>query len=56
MTVDQAASGVLAFKPKVVYPYHYRGKDGLSDVKRFQQLVNKGDPAIEVMLVDWYKE
>ncbi len=56
MTVDQAASGVLAFRPKVVYPYHYRGKDGLSDVKRFKQLVNKGDAAIEVMLVDWYKE
>ena len=56
MTVDQAASGVLAFKPKVVYPYHYRGKEGMSDVERFQQLVNEGDKAIEVRLVDWYKE
>ena len=55
MTVDQAASGVLAFKPKVVYPYHYRGKDGLSDVKRFKELVNAGDPAMEVRLEDWYK-
>lgn len=54
MTVDQAASGVLAFRPKVVYPYHYRGKDGFSDVKRFKELVNAGDPAIEVRLVDWY--
>lgn len=56
MTVDQAASGVLAFKPKVVYPYHYRGKDGFSDVKRFKELVNAGDPAIEVRLVDWYAD
>jgi L-ascorbate metabolism protein UlaG (beta-lactamase superfamily) len=55
MTVDQAASGVLAFKPKVVYPYHYRGQDGLSDVARFKQLVNAGDPGIDVRLVDWYK-
>ena len=55
MTVDQAASGVLAFKPKVVYPYHYRGTEGLSDVARFKQLVNTGDPAIEVRQVDWYK-
>lgn len=55
MTVHQAASGVLAFAPKVVYPYHYRGKDGLSDVKLFQQLVNEGDPDIEVRLVDWYQ-
>ena len=54
MTVDQAASGVLAFKPRVVYPYHYRGKDGLSDVARFKQLVHAGDPTIEVRLEDWY--
>ena len=56
MTVDQAANGVLAFKPRVVYPYHYRGTDGLSDVARFKQLVNTVDPAIEVRLMDWYKE
>lgn len=55
MTVHQAASGVLAFAPKVVYPYHYRGKDGLSDVALFKQLVNEGDPAVEVRLQDWYK-
>lgn len=40
MDVDQAADAVLAFKPKVVYPYHYRGKDGLSDVDSFKQQVN----------------
>ncbi len=56
MTVDQAASGVLAFTPRVVYPYHYRGTDGLSDVARFKQLVNAGDATIDVRLVDWYKE
>jgi len=56
MTVDAAASGVLAFKPKVVYPYHYRGKEGMSDVAHFKQLVHDGDKGIEVRLVDWYKE
>ena len=56
MTVDQAASGVLAFKPKVVYPYHYRGTEGLSDVAHFKELVHAGDSAIEVRLVDWYRE
>jgi len=56
MTVHQAASGVLAFRPKVVYPYHYRGKEGFSDVALFQQLVHEGDPAIEVRLADWYAE
>ncbi len=54
MTVHQAASGVLAFRPKVVYPYHYRGKNGLSDVALFQQLVREGAPDMEVRLVDWY--
>ncbi|MEX1132514.1 MAG: MBL fold metallo-hydrolase [Flavobacteriales bacterium] len=54
MTVDQAASGVLAFKPKAVYPYHYRGKDGFSDVEHFKQLVNEGDSTIDVRLVEWY--
>ncbi|MEO8067839.1 MAG: MBL fold metallo-hydrolase [Flavobacteriales bacterium] len=56
MTVQQAASGVLAFKPKVVYPYHYRGTEGLSDVALFKKLVNEGDPNIEVKQENWYKE
>lgn len=55
MTVEQAADAVLTFKPKVVYPFHYRGPDGLSDVQHFKQLVNAVDPRIEVRLVDWYK-
>lgn len=54
MTEDQAAEAVLAFKPKMVYPYHYRGKDGFSDVEKFKELVNKGNKDIEVKLLDWY--
>ena len=27
MDVDHAARAVKAFKPKIVYPYHYRGSD-----------------------------
>jgi len=53
MDVEQAASAVLEFKPKVVYPFHYRGKDGLADVDLFKSLVSK-DPSIEVCLRDWY--
>jgi L-ascorbate metabolism protein UlaG (beta-lactamase superfamily) len=56
MTVEEAASGVLAFKPKQVYPYHYRGQDGLSDVNKFKSLVDAGNQDIEVVLLDWYKE
>ncbi len=54
MDVDAAADAVLAFKPKQVYPYHFRGQDGLSDIVRFQQLVNTGDPTIEVKMGNWY--
>ena len=54
MTVDQAAEAVLAFKPKLAYPYHYRGKDGYADIEKFKELVNKGNKDIEVKLLDWY--
>ena len=48
MTPEQAADAVIEFKPKIVYPYHYRG----SDTAEFKKLV--GD-ASEVRLRDWYK-
>jgi len=49
MTVEQAAEAVRTFKPKVVYPYHYRG----SDVKEFERLVGT-DCGVEVRLRNWY--
>ncbi|HJN83876.1 MAG: MBL fold metallo-hydrolase [Verrucomicrobiota bacterium] len=49
MTPEQAADAVREFKPRVVYPYHYRG----SDTAKFKKLV--GD-ASEVRLRDWYKK
>jgi L-ascorbate metabolism protein UlaG (beta-lactamase superfamily) len=54
MDIKEAADAVLAFKPKIVYPYHYRGKDGLSDVNAFKNLVEAGDKNIEVRLRNWY--
>lgn len=54
MGVEQAADGVATFAPKVVYPYHYRGTDGLGDVEEFKRLVNEEDADIEVRLLDWY--
>lgn len=54
MTVEKAAEAVLAFKPKTVYPYHYRGTEGLSDVSKFKSLVEAGDPNINVTQLDWY--
>lgn len=54
MDVTTAAAGVLAFNPDIVYPYHYRGTDGLSDVREFERLVMVGNPETEVRLLDWY--
>lgn len=50
MTVEQAASAVKEFKPKIAYPYHYRG----SDTEKFKVLVGT-DSGVEVRLRDWYK-
>ena len=54
MTVESAADAVLAFTPKQVYPYHYRGRPDVSDVSKFKALVNAGNPQIEVVQLDWY--
>lgn len=54
MTEKSAADAVLAFKPKQVYPYHYRGKPDVSDVAKFKELVHAGNPDIEVVQLDWY--
>jgi L-ascorbate metabolism protein UlaG (beta-lactamase superfamily) len=54
MDVDEAASAVIDFKPKVVYPYHYRGQNGLNDTEKFRKLVNEGNKNIEVRLRNWY--
>ncbi len=54
MTVEKAADAVLAFIPKTVYPYHYRGTEGLSDVAKFKTLVEAGKPDIKVTQLDWY--
>ena len=54
MDVAEAAEAVLAFKPKQVFPYHYRGPDGLADISKFKELVNASNPKIEVVLLNWY--
>jgi L-ascorbate metabolism protein UlaG (beta-lactamase superfamily) len=50
MDVNTAAQAVLTFKPKAIYPYHYRGQD----VNAFKTLVNTGDKNIDVRLRNWY--
>jgi L-ascorbate metabolism protein UlaG (beta-lactamase superfamily) len=54
MDIKEAADAVLAFKPKIVYPYHYRGQNGLSDINGFKTLVDEGKQPVEVRLRNWY--
>jgi len=54
MDIQEASSAVLDFKPAIVYPYHYRGTDGMLDIKKFKELVNKENTEINVRLRDWY--
>jgi L-ascorbate metabolism protein UlaG (beta-lactamase superfamily) len=56
MDVDQAADAVSEFKPTIVYPYHFRGGDGLADVEKFKSTVNSNAPGVEVRLRNWYPE
>jgi L-ascorbate metabolism protein UlaG (beta-lactamase superfamily) len=49
MDVEQAAKAVEAFKPRIVYPYHYRG----SDLEKFKSLVGP-NAGVEVRIRDWY--
>lgn len=50
MDVDQAASAVAEFAPKVVYPYHYRG----SDPEAFAAKVAEAREDIKVVQGPWY--
>ncbi|ULQ57596.1 MBL fold metallo-hydrolase [Flavihumibacter rivuli] len=54
MDINQASSAVLAFQPKVVYPFHFRQPGGFSDVEAFRKMVNDGNKDIEVKLRQWY--
>ncbi|MHA7875856.1 MBL fold metallo-hydrolase [Roseivivax sp.] len=51
MGAEAAAEGVNAFQPAVVYPYHYRGRDGgTQDPEAFAELVDGS----EVRMGEWY--
>jgi L-ascorbate metabolism protein UlaG (beta-lactamase superfamily) len=54
MDVKEAAAAVLDFRPKIVYPYHYRGSNGLSDTGAFKKIVDAANAGIDVRLRDWY--
>jgi len=54
MSVTDAVAGVIAMAPRQVYPYHYRGRDGMSDVEAFRSQVESANPDVNVILANWY--
>jgi len=48
MPPEEAADAVRAFRPKIVYPYHYKG----SDLSVFEKAL--AGSGIEVRIRDWY--
>jgi L-ascorbate metabolism protein UlaG (beta-lactamase superfamily) len=56
MDINEASEAVLAFQPKIIYPYHYRGQNGLSDTEAFRKLVNDKNKNIDVRLRNWYPQ
>jgi len=54
MNVAQAASVTRAFRPAVIYPYHFRNQDGtFADLNSFTQQVGN-DVGVEVRIRKWY--
>jgi L-ascorbate metabolism protein UlaG (beta-lactamase superfamily) len=50
MVAEQAAEAVKAFKPRIVYPFHYtKGPEP----QKFAKLL-RDFPRVEVRLRDWY--
>lgn len=54
MSITDAATAVRAFRPRVVYPYHFRDSSGsLANLTQFRQKVGT-DLGIEVRVRKWY--
>lgn len=54
MSIEKAAEAIRAFRPRIVYPYHYRNGDGTkADLEKLKRLVgNQG--GVEIRTPDWY--
>ena len=56
MSVAKAADAIRQFKPKIVYPYHYRSGDGTkADMEELKKLVGE-QSGVEIRVREWYPE
>jgi L-ascorbate metabolism protein UlaG (beta-lactamase superfamily) len=55
MSVEMAAEAIRQFRPKVVYPYHYRSRDGTkADFGQLKRLIGE-DSGTEIRVREWYR-
>ena len=54
MSIEDAADAVAEFSPRVVIPYHYRGRDGFSDLDEFEKLLGELNASVQVQRMEWY--
>lgn len=54
MTPNEATNSVRAFRPRVVYPYHYRDQSGATTNAAYFKQILGTDLGIEVRLRPWY--
>jgi len=56
MSVQEAADAIRQFRPKIVYPYHYRNSDGTkADLEELRRLVGE-QSGVEIRARDWYPQ
>ena len=56
MSVAKAADAIRGFKPRIVYPYHYRSHDGAkADMEQLKKLVGE-QSGVEIRVREWYPE
>jgi len=54
MSVEQAAAAVALIRPRVLYPYHYRNRDGTqADLDQLRRLV-PDTAGVEIRRLAWY--
>ena len=53
LSVEKAADAIRQFKPKIVYPCHYRGGEAKTDLQQLKKLVGE-QSGVEIRLLDWY--
>jgi L-ascorbate metabolism protein UlaG (beta-lactamase superfamily) len=56
IATDSGALVIRQFRPKIVYPYHYRSHDGTkADFGQLKRLVGD-DSGVEIRVREWYPE